>query len=188
MNSPSDLTREKGLKTQGGIAMKSTLVIGTGDIERGDCGVGYYVVNALRQRFGQPQLAPDQAGFDLLGDIVDSVFVKTLDMDMMETASTYDRLIFVDFHGLMSVPAVSLRKLDLDFLPRPHKGYMGPDTFVDLTTSRFRVETEGYELSIRGYSCDFHRGLSRATGSLVEAAVNEIIELTGHDEFAVGYA
>jgi Ni,Fe-hydrogenase maturation factor len=52
--------------TGGGSCVKRTLVIGFGNVYRRDDGVGFAVLNALRERLGRSPLGVDEDGYDSL--------------------------------------------------------------------------------------------------------------------------
>ena len=75
-----------------------TLIVGFGNLDRGDDGVAYYVVNAVRRRLVHTPLAEDATGLESLGARVDSVFLVQLVPELLDVLAGYDRVIFVDAH------------------------------------------------------------------------------------------
>jgi Ni,Fe-hydrogenase maturation factor len=83
--------------------MDRTLVIGYGNLDRGDDGVAYYVVNALRQRLEQTPLKEYDTGLEELGAAVDSIFLTQLMPELINALADYDQVVFIDAHVIPDV-------------------------------------------------------------------------------------
>jgi Ni,Fe-hydrogenase maturation factor len=109
---------------------------------------------------------------------VDSVFLRQLVPELMETAADYHRVIFVDAHvrddqeELFSTPVVP------EYESSPFTHHLTPATFLALTDALYGRSPKGVLLSLRGRDFDFTRGLSLGTRTLVEPAVDQILHLT----------
>ena len=157
--------------------MQRTLVIGYGNVDRTDDGVAFYVINALRRRLGRLPLAHDDTGFDELGEEPDSVFLRQLLPEWMETAAEYDQLVFVDAHVEQATAALSCVRVLPAFAASPFTHHMPPAMFLALIHSLYGREPAGYLLSIRGVDFGFSRGLSPAASQHVEPAADVILRL-----------
>ncbi|MDD5711576.1 MAG: hydrogenase maturation protease [Smithellaceae bacterium] len=157
---------------------RRTLVIGYGNIDRGDDGVAFHLVNSLRRRMGQDQLEYDETGLEYLGREVDSIFLVQLTPEMMEVMKEYDRVIFVDAH----VTAGSGQDIRFDRLPPIFRSncfshQMTPEALILFLKTIFGKELPAYILSIGGRDFDFGRQLSEATAVLVEKASASLMQL-----------
>ena len=157
--------------------MVRTLILGYGNPDRGDDGVAYEVIDALRRRLGQEKLAPDETGLERLGNPVDSIRILQLAPELLEVAADYDRLIFVDAHVRPDAGDVHWTPLQPEYATATFTHHLLPATFLALLQVLHHREPEGFTLSIRGHSFDFHRGLSDATRAWVEPAVDQILSL-----------
>ena len=77
--------------------MPRTLVIGYGNLERGDDGAALQVVNRLRHLLGRPPLAEDDGGLGELGQDT-AVFVPQLVPELAVDAAAYESIVLVDAH------------------------------------------------------------------------------------------
>jgi len=155
--------------------MARTLIIGYGNLDRTDDGVAFYVVNALRQRLGQQPLSPDETGSEQLTGERDSVFLRQLQPEWMETCASYDQVIFIDAHVHENTAELACVPVQSEYVPSPFTHHMTPPTFLALTQALYGREPAGRLLSIRGHDFDFHRGLSPAAAGQVAAAVEMIL-------------
>lgn len=164
------------------LAAGNTLIIGFGNLDRADDGVGYYVVNALRQHLLQRSLQEEESGLESLGERPDSVFLRQLVPELMETASGYDRVIFVDAHVHEDAAELCCAQLKPEYVPSPFTHHVTPATFLAVMKALYGREPDAYLLSIRGHDFDFHRGLSPAVQRLVEPAVEDLLRLLCRNE------
>ena len=75
-----------------------TLVIGYGNLDRGDDGVAFDVVNLLRRQLGVKPLDADETGLDDRGGETGAVFVRQLVPELALDVGGCERLVFVDAH------------------------------------------------------------------------------------------
>jgi hydrogenase maturation protease len=160
--------------------MTRTLVIGFGSIDRGDDGIAYHVINALRQRLGQTILAEDETGLEELGKPIDSVFLVQLAPELMEVMAGYDQVVFVDAHVLENVENLHCVPVLPEYAPATITHHMGPAMILALLKALYHREPTGHLVSIRGYDFDFHRNLSEISKTLVEPAVEYILQSLIH--------
>ena len=151
--------------------MVRTLVIGYGNLDRCDDGVGYFVVNRFRQRLGCPVLSTDESGLDGLGHAVDAVFIRQLVPELLPEACNYDQLVFVDASVHAQEQGVVCRPIDLLAQSAALTHQLSPPTFLRMLRVLYAKEPVGFLVAIPGFCFDFQRGLSAATACQVDAAV-----------------
>lgn len=156
--------------------MHRTLIIGFGSIDRGDDGVAYHVINALRQRLGQNMLGEDVTGLEELGRQTDSIFLVQLAPELLDVLAGYDHVVFVDAHVLENVDNLYCAPVFPEYAPATLTHHMNPAMILALLKALYRREPTGHLVSIRGYNFDFHRDLSPDTKALVEPAVDFILQ------------
>jgi len=162
--------------------MLRTLVIGYGNLDRGDDGVAHYVVNALRQCLGQETLSEDDTGLEELGAQTDSIFLTQLVPELIDTLVDYDQVIFVDAHVREDVPDLHCTPVSPAYVPSAFTHHMTPGMLLSLLQVLHHREPAGHIVSIRGHDFDFHRGLSAGTDPLVQSAVEYILGMLTQDE------
>ncbi|MCL0078267.1 hydrogenase maturation protease [Dehalococcoidia bacterium] len=157
--------------------MKKTLVIGFGNVHRRDDGVGFVVINSVRERLGRPPLDAEDDGFDDLGHEIDTILLHQLVPDMAEMIAGYDLVIFVDAH--VGIIPELLREEEViarcETTIVPHQ--LHPRTVLALAHQLYGGQSRGVLLSIRGHDFDFGEGLSTQTAALVPSAVNRVLAL-----------
>lgn len=157
--------------------MTRTLIVGYGNQDRQDDGAAYAVVNGLRSRLGQPPLPADETGLEALGGEVDSIFVLQLGPELLEVASGYGRVVFVDAHVRPDAPDVDVEPVRAEVATATFTHHMTPAMFLALLVALHRVRPQSYLVSIRGHAFDFERGLTAETAALVETTVNTLLAL-----------
>ena len=157
--------------------MASVLVIGYGNLDRADDGVAFHVVNALRVRLDQPPLADHQSGLETLSGTVDSLFVRQLVPELMETAAGYRRVVFVDAHVGDGRRELCCETLNPEYAPSPFTHHLTPASFLAMTGALYGRTPEGFIVSVRGRGFDFTRDLSPGTISLVGPATDRVLDL-----------
>ena len=185
INTPADLQLAQELSRQSGrpasvsashsVSLR-TLVIGYGNLERADDGVAYHVVNALRQRLGQEALSEDETGLDGLGGQMDSVWLTQLVPELIHTLSAYQQVIFVDAHVHESAPELYCTPVSPQSAASSFSHYLTPAQLLALLKTILHVELAGYVVSIRAHDFGFGRHLSDAAASMVQPAVEHILQ------------
>lgn len=155
--------------------MARALVIGYGNLERGDDGAAWHVVNRLRAALGRPPLAEDETGLERLGDVVDAVFVRQLVPELAADAAGYDRLVFCDAHVYAEGDDLQARPVRPERRISGFGHVMHPDAFLWLVHGLSARRPDGYMVALRG--CQFERPhrVSEATAALVDQAVALIL-------------
>jgi hydrogenase maturation protease len=165
------------LGTLGICSMSRTLVIGFGNIDRADDGVAFEVVNALRRRLGQNPLGTEETGLEELGAAVDSVFLSQLTPELMDVLCEFDGVIFVDAHVYENVEDLHCVPVAPEYAPSTFTHHLTPAALLSFLKTLYGAEPEAHLVSIRGRDFDFHRGLSEGAKSLVEPAVNCLLQI-----------
>jgi len=156
--------------------LKRALVIGYGNIDRADDGVAYYVINTLRQRLGQEMLKEDDTGLEELGADIDSIFLVQMAPELIDVLALYHLIIFVDAHVYDNVDNLYCAPVFPEYTPSTFTHHITPPMLLALLKSIYQREPAGHLVSIRGYNFDFHRDLSADTKSLVDPAVEYILQ------------
>ncbi|MEN6319512.1 MAG: hydrogenase maturation protease [Syntrophaceae bacterium] len=162
--------------------MPRTLIIGFGSIDRGDDGVAYHVINALRRRLGQTLLCEDETGLEELGKEIDSIFLVQLAPELMDVMAGYEQVVFVDAHVLENVDNLHCAPVLPEYAPATITHHMGPAMILALLKALYHREPTGHLVSIHGYDFDFHRNLSEISKALVEPAVEYILQSLIYDQ------
>jgi hydrogenase maturation protease len=160
--------------------MIRTLIIGFGNLDRADDGVAFHVVNALRRRLGQAALEETDTGLEELGSPADSIFIAQLVPEMIDLLDDYDRVVFVDAHVDPALDDLHCAAVSPDEAGLTFTHHMSPATLLAFFKALHGHDLEGHLVSIRGRDFDFHRDLSAGTLTLVEPAVDRIVNLLGH--------
>lgn len=154
--------------------MSRTLIIGFGNIDRGDDGVAFQVINALRRRLGQKTLSEEETGLEELGETVDSVFLSQLTPELMEILVAYARVLFVDAHVYENLEDLHCAPVTPEYAPSTFTHHLTPSALLALLRTLYGAEPSARLVSIRGYDFDFHRNLSERTRAGVEPAADLI--------------
>ena len=162
--------------------MKTTLIIGFGNVYRRDDGVGYATLNAVRERLGRPPLEVDDDGFDDLGHEVDTILSHQLVPELAENVAPYDRVIFVDAHVGHVPDLIYEEELDVCYRSATVTHTLHPCSVLALCEQLHGHAPQGILLSIRGYDYEFGEGLSDETAALVPQAADRILALAGRGE------
>jgi len=160
--------------------MTRHLVIGFGNLDRGDDGVAFDVVNLLRQQLGLKPLDTEESGLDDRGGDTGAVFVTQLVPELALDVGGCERLVFIDAH----VPAEPRAIVCVAVQPEarlsstlshtlPVEGFLW---LVQAVTGR---APESFLVSLRGQCFEPGRGLSPAATGLVEPAAVMVWRLTG---------
>ena len=157
--------------------MARNLVIGYGNLERQDDGVAFHVVNRLRRRLGQKPLTWDDDGMSGLGGGTDSVFIRQLVPELIETMAQYDRVIFVDAHVPADRPNLMCTRLYPGDGMALFSHHMHPAMLLGILQAVWDREPLSHLLSIQGCRFDLGRRLSTGTAALVAPAAEMILEM-----------
>ena len=160
--------------------MVRALVIGYGNIDRGDDGAAFHVVNRLRELLGQRPLAADDSGLESLGSEA-AVFVPQLTPELAPDAAAYHRLVLVDAHVTAEVRPLIYLRLQPNYRPPAFSHVLSPAMFLWLVQSVCGQDRSAFLVSLRGHCFDLRRGLSPATSALVDPAADRVLKLIQTD-------
>lgn len=157
--------------------MKSdTLVIGYGNPDRQDDGVGWHILKYLAERIGHAIPDDPGASIEIENDIVDLLFTLQIYPELAETISNYQRICFVDAHT-SDIPAeISWVELNPEYEKSPLTHHMSPKTVLSIAAMIYDHKPEAILVSVRGYDFQFERSLSLKTEFLTNQAANRIWE------------
>jgi hydrogenase maturation protease len=162
--------------------MTRTLVIGFGNAYRRDDGVGYVVINALRDRLGRPLLDPDDDGYNDLGHPIDTLLLHQLVPELAADLAHYALVVFVDAHmGTIPEP-IRQEELTACYKAATVSHQVHPCTLLATAQELYGHAPRGILLSIRGHDFEFGEGLSPATQALVPEAVDRLGSLASGAE------
>ena len=155
--------------------MKSnTLVIGYGNPDRQDDGVGWHILRNLAQRVGESIPDDPGASIEVESDTVDLLFILQIYPELAETISHYDRVCFVDAHTADIPEKISWITLSPEYEKSPLTHHMSPRTVLSISATIYETIPEAILVSVRGFHFEFERELSPQTAKLAEAATEQI--------------
>lgn len=153
--------------------MFKTLVIGFGNLDRGDDGAALHVVNRLRQRMGLRALAEGATGTEEIGTQT-AVFIRQLLPELCPEVGGYDRIVFVDAHLPGNRRTLQCEAVRPEPLRSAFSHVLPPGAFLYLVQVVCGRAPEGVVVSLQGHGFDATRALTPATARLVEDAVEKI--------------
>jgi hydrogenase maturation protease len=156
--------------------MSQTLIIGYGNLDRGDDGAAFHVVNRLRERLGHRPLAEDDSGLGEL-EAETAVFVPQLTPELAVDAAPYHRLVLVDAHVTTEVRPVIYLRLQPDYRPPVVSHVLSPAMFLWLVQAVSGQSCTAFLVSLRGHCFDTQRRLSAETSAWVDPAVDRVLKL-----------
>lgn len=157
--------------------MSRTLVIGFGNVYRRDDGVGFVILNALRERLGRPLLDTEDDGFDDLGHEVDTLLLHQLVPELADDIAAYDLVVFVDAHVGVIPELIREEELEACYKPATVSHQLHPCTLLVMAGELHGHHPRGVLVSIRGYDFEFGEGLSDRTAEMVPQATERILAL-----------
>ncbi len=160
--------------------MPHTLVIGFGNLDRGDDGVAFDVVNLLRRQLGVKPLDADETGLDDRGGETGAVFVRQLVPELAIDVGDCERLVFVDAHVAAEPRAIVCVAVQPEARLSSTLSHALPvEGFLWLVQVVAGRAPESFLVSLRGQCFEPGRGLSPAAAGLVEPAAAMVWRLTG---------
>jgi hydrogenase maturation protease len=160
--------------------MPQTLVIGFGNLDRGDDGVAFDVVNRLRRQLGLRPLEADETGLDDRSGDTGAVFVRQLVPELALDVGGCKRLVFVDAHVAAEPRAIVCVAVRPEArLSSPLSHTLPVEGFLWLVQAAAGRAPESFLVSLRGHCFEPGRGLSPAAAALVEQAAATVWRLTG---------
>jgi hydrogenase maturation protease len=151
-----------------------TLVIGYGNADRQDDGVGWHILRNLAEKLGHE--VPDDPGapIEIEAENIDLIFMLQIIPELAETISHYQRVCFVDAHTSDIPEAISWFELQPEYEKSPLTHHMSPKTVLSISKIIYGSAPEAILVSVRGFSFQFHRELSPKTAALAQEAAERI--------------
>ncbi|HSO62863.1 MAG TPA: hypothetical protein VLR50_17655 [Desulfobacterales bacterium] len=160
--------------------MPQTLIIGFGNLDRGDDGVAFEVVNRLRRQLGVKPLDADETGLDDRGSETGAVFVPQLVPELALDVGGCEPLVFVDAHVAAEPRAIVCVAVRPEARLSSTLSHTLPvEGFLWLVQAIAGRAPESFLMSLRGQCFEPGRGLSPAAAGLVEQAAAMAWRLTG---------
>ena len=155
------------------------LIIGFGNPDRQDDGVGWQVVQRLAEHLGRNTI--ETIDGDACAAEPSPVLVCTLQLvpEMADTLRCFERVCFVDAHTGAYADNLRFEPLHPDFQTSPFTHHLTPESLLQLTISLHGRAPEAVVCSVRGYEFGFGHTLSESTAALAEEAVARIATWVG---------
>ncbi|HOU24690.1 MAG TPA: NTP transferase domain-containing protein [Anaerolineae bacterium] len=189
INRPEDLQRAQLLLRQarqvqgaadpgaGQSARMRTLVIGYGNRDRGDDGVGLDIVQRLRGELGVQPLADGESGLERRGGGIDAVFLPQLVPQLVDLLVDYQQVVFVDAHTRPDVTGLHCAAIQPGSAVAAFAHHLGPAVLLALVERLRRQRIPAFAVSVRAYEMGFEQRLSARTATGVAPAVETILDL-----------
>ena len=150
-------------------------------MDRGDDGLGYYVVNEVSRRLAHADLEPYGYEPVMLTPEIGGLFQRQLVPEMAEMLADFDRVIFVDAHTGAYDEELRVTRVEPGYAPHALTHHMSPETLLYLTEVMAGHGPQGYLYSARGYEFDFCDVLSERTHMLADQIVEQVIGMVTAD-------
>jgi hydrogenase maturation protease len=151
-----------------------TLIIGIGNSDRQDDGVGWHIVKTLAERLGETVPADPGEIVEVQTDKADLMFVLQIYPELAETMSHYERVCFVDAHTADVADEISWITLDPEYEKSPLTHHMSPRTLLSIGATIYDQMPEAILVSVRGYGFQFERDLTTRTRILAKEAIDRL--------------
>lgn len=151
-----------------------TLIIGYGNADRQDDGVGWHVLRNLAERIGHSVPEDPGSSIEISTERVDLVFILQIFPELAETIAQYDHVCFVDAHTAQIAEEISWTELAPEYEKSPLTHHMSPKTVLSIAATIYGTLPEAILVSIRGFSFEFNRELSAKTSALADEAADRI--------------
>lgn len=155
------------------------LILGYGNVDRGDDGLGHHVVNGLARRFGRGAVEPYLDEPETAAGNVDLIFQRQLTPEMAELLTDYDLVVFVDAHTGAFAEELRVAEVVAAYQPQALTHHLSPETLLALTQTMYGHSPTGLLYSGRGYAFDFTNELSDRTRALADQIIERILVLIG---------
>ena len=153
-----------------------TLIIGFGNADRQDDGVGWHILKNLAEKIGQSVPDDPGASIEIESEIVDLVYILQIFPELSETISHYKRVCFVDAHTSDIPEKISWHQLTPEYEKSPLTHHMSPKTVLSITATIYDRVPEAILVSVRGYGFQFNRELTPKTTALAEQTTERLWE------------
>jgi hydrogenase maturation protease len=155
--------------------VKTTLLLGYGNIDRQDDGVAWHILRRVAQRLGRslPEF-PDEE-FIPGTQPPDYLFTLQLSPELTETLIAYQRVCFVDAHTGNVPEDVHHEPVVSQFQASPLTHHMTAASCIALCDAIFNRHPEAVLYSVRGYEFGFEHSLSASTYEHAQLAAEQIL-------------
>jgi len=151
-----------------------TLIIGYGNADRQDDGVGWHILYLLAKRLGADVTDTPGEDIEVVSDVADLLFTLQIYPEMADTISHYSRVCFVDAHTADIPDDISWKSIDPQYEKSALTHLMSPKTVLSIMATIYKKVPEAILVSVRGYNFQFERILSPKTAALAKEAQNRI--------------
>lgn len=148
----------------------NTLIIGYGNADRQDDGVGWHILKNLAERVGRQVPSDPGEIIEVESEIVDLRFILQIFPELAEDISNYERVCFVDAHTSDIPECISWVDLNPEYEKSPLTHHMSPKTVLSITDTIYGRTPQAILVSVRGYEFQFERSLTPKTAALAEEA------------------
>jgi len=152
----------------------NTLIIGYGNPDRQDDGVGWHILKNLAERLGVETSDEPGESIEVESDVADLLFILQIYPELAETISHYERVCFIDAHTADIPKEISWIVLDPEYERSPLTHHMSPKTVLSIAATIYHHMPEAILVSVRGFNFKFERALSMRTAALAEEAQGRI--------------
>jgi len=155
---------------------KKILLLGYGNPDREDDGVAWHVLKGVAKGLSLPLPATPDDPILSFENRINLQFMLQLVPEISETIADHDCVCFVDAHtGEITEPVRAIR-IDSKFQKSPFTHHLTPYTCLELVDSIYHKKTEGFLVSIRGFSFQFEEKLTDKTSHYSKIAVDLILD------------
>lgn len=151
-----------------------TLIIGYGNADRQDDGVGWHILKNLAEKIGSEVIDDPGSPIEIEDETVDLLFILQIFPELAETISHYKRVCFVDAHTADIPEAISWIELQPEYERSPLTHHMSPKTLLSISAIIYGSAPEAILVSVRGFKFQFNRELSPKTAALAQEATQRI--------------
>jgi hydrogenase maturation protease len=154
--------------------MRSTIIIGYGNLDRQDDGVAWHILTGLIAKLGRPAPASPDDLHEESGENPEFLFELQLVPEMSEIIARYERVCFIDAHTGAVPQELNIVQVQAQFQRSPLTHHMTPKTTLSLVNSIYHQQPGALLVSVRGYEFGFSNALSQRTQELATEAVQTI--------------
>ena len=142
--------------------MTKKIVIGIGNPLRGDDALGYVVVNAFNEKYGEGELAD-----------VDCFHMQQLGLELLPYFEDCEVLIFVDASVKVDEGVLQMELIEPgSMVDNPVSHFFDPETLLSSTYALYQAHPKTYLLSVGASDFEIREGLSEK----IEASVPKVLE------------
>jgi hydrogenase maturation protease len=148
-----------------------SLVIGYGNVDRQDDGVGWHILNRLAERLG---VIPEEQELWSADGTICLLYTLQLTPELAEFIAQFARVCFVDAHTGQVEEEIHTARVKPAYQASAFTHHITPETCMSLTDKLYGKRPEAIVFSVRGFEFGFQHGLSDQTAALAEKAARQI--------------